>query len=347
MLSILYSSIYASMIDSYKHNNFLFVPMTDLVSIFRYLPPLTNIVSHRSPRCNCHTRFCPVGLIHVFPASEKLRIDRRPHHKKKRRHSPTLCQAQIDNAFTSLEEESEILIRQRLQDVADSLVLPPDYLAELPNDLRLDLNDAAFELANGPLKEECGEKFGEMLMKLSQAWEKADTRATAEIASSFLSFQGYLTENVKFALGKRLIRTGRRFASMGQYGQGELQKIAKSMVAAGEALSARSTKAADEQKPIDEARTLKFGSLQVELTSKKAYIGSIIALGFGILSWKLSAGVQSIPEDSLQYANENALVLGKSLRATLLALCYSCTLLSAVTSVGLFLFGRQLSSEGK
>lgn len=321
--------------------------MTDLLSISSHLPPFTNIIIARRPECsNGHTRSYPVRFVHAFRPSEKLRIHGRPDHNKKR-HNPTLSKAQIDNAFTPLDEESENFIRQRLQDLADSLVLPPDYLAELPNDLRLDLNDAAFELSNGPLKEECGEKFGEMLMKLSRAWEKADTRATAEIASSFLSFQGSLTENVKFALGKRLIRAGRRFASMGQYGQGELQKIAKSMVEAGEALSARSTRAIDEQKPIDQARTLKFGDLQVELTSKRAYIGSIIALFFGILSWKLSAGIQSIPEGSLQYANENALVLGKSLRGTLLALGYSCTLLSAVTTVGLFLFARQLSSEGK
>lgn len=307
--------------------------MTELLSISFHLPSFTNI-SARRPQCsNGHTRFYPVRFLHAF-RPEKLRIHGRPDHIKKR-HNPTLSQAQIENAFTPLDEESESFIRQRLQDLADSLVLPPDYLAELPNDLRLDLNDAAFELANGPLKEECGEKFGEMLMKLSQAWEKADTRATAEVASSFLSFQGSLTENVKFALGKRLIRAGRRFASMGQYGQGELQKIAKSMVEAGEALSARST------------RSTRFGSLQVELTSKRAYIGSIIALVFGILSWKFSAGIQSIPGDSLQYANENALVLGKSLRGTLLALCYSCTLLSSVTTVGLFLFARQLSSEGK
>jgi hypothetical protein len=151
-----------------------------------------------------------------------LRIHGRTHRKEKRRHSPTLSQAQIDNAFTPLDEESESFIRQKLQDQADSLVLPPDYLAELPNDLHLDLNDAAFELANGPLKEECGEKFGELLMKFSQAWEKADTWATAELASSFLYFQGSLTENVKFAFGKHLIHAGRCFASMGQYGQGEL-----------------------------------------------------------------------------------------------------------------------------
>ena len=34
-----------------------------------------------------------------------------------------------------------------------------------------------------------------------------------------------------------------------------------------------------------------------------------------ILSWQLSQGIQSIPESSLQYANDNALLLAKVLMA--------------------------------
>lgn len=37
------------------------------------------------------------------------------------------------------------------------------------------------------------------------------------------------------------------------------------------------------------------------------------AFEFRILSWQVSQGVQSIPENSLQYANENALLLAKVL----------------------------------
>ncbi|KAH9307954.1 hypothetical protein KI387_035865, partial [Taxus chinensis] len=229
----------------------------------------------------------------------------------------------------------------------ESLVLPPNYLAELPVDLRLDLNDAAFDLSSGRLNQECGEKFGQILMQLSQAWEKADTQGAAEIATLFPSLQGSLTENIEAAVGKRLIRAGRRFASVGQYGEGELQKISKSMIAAGEALARNSSSATEQEQPIDETRILKFGTLQVELTPKKAYIGSIFALAFGILSWQLSVAVQSTPEDSLQYANGNALLYAKSLRGALLALCYSSTILSGSTMVGLILYGRQLSSKGK
>jgi hypothetical protein len=49
---------------------------------------------------------------------------------------------------------------------------------------------------------------------------------------------------------------------------------------------------------------MKFRSLQVELTSKQTYIGSVVALALGILS----TGVQSVTKDSLQYANENVLL---------------------------------------
>lgn len=37
-----------------------------------------------------------------------------------------------------------------------------------------------------------------------------------------------------------------------------------------------------------------------------------------ILSWQLSQGVQSIPESSLQYANDNALLLAKVLRGNVI-----------------------------
>ncbi|KAF9586795.1 hypothetical protein IFM89_039986 [Coptis chinensis] len=80
-------------------------------------------------------------------------------------------------------------------------------------------------------------------------------------------------------------------------------------------------------------------------TPEKAYIGAGISIVFGILSWELSQGIQSIPESSLQYANDNALLLGKSLRGALLAICYSSTILSASATVGLILLGRQLQSE--
>ncbi|RWR81209.1 ammonium transporter 1 member 2 [Cinnamomum micranthum f. kanehirae] len=242
----------------------------------------------------------------------------------------------------SLDEEDDAL--SLLQELSDSFRLPSDYFAQLPGDLRLDLNDAAFDLANGPVLDECGQELGKMLLNLSQAWEQADTSTSTSIASKFPSLHGSLTDNVKSAFGKRLVSAGRRFQSMGQYGEGELQRIAKVMIKTGKLLSASPVTITDE-KPKVESRMFKFGELQVELTPQKANIGAAIGFVYGILSWQLSKGIQSIPESSLQYANDNALLLAKSLRGALLALCYSSTILSALATVGLILLGRQLSSE--
>ncbi|KAB1202516.1 hypothetical protein CJ030_MR8G022031 [Morella rubra] len=51
----------------------------------------------------------------------------------------------------SLEPNS---LRSLLQQLANSLDLPQDYFAQLPRDLRLDLNDAAFDLSSGPVIDE-------------------------------------------------------------------------------------------------------------------------------------------------------------------------------------------------
>ncbi|OVA16309.1 hypothetical protein BVC80_6205g3 [Macleaya cordata] len=117
------------------------------------------------------------------------------------------------------------------------------------------------------------------------------------------------------------------------------------MIKAGKLLSASPVTTTGNEKPETESRMLKFGDLQVELTPTKANIGAAIAFGFGILSWELSQGIQSIPESSLQYANDNALVLAKSLRGALLVLCYSSTVLSGFATIGLILLGRQLQSK--
>lgn len=105
--------------------------------------------------------------------------------------------------------------------------------------------------------------------------------------------------------------------------------------------------AGNEEGPKTETRTLKFGDLQVEVTPEKATIGAAIAVVFGILSLQISQGIQAIPENSLEYASDNALVLAKSLRGFLLALFYGSAILSGVSAVGLVLLGIQLKSKEK
>ncbi|KAL2600861.1 hypothetical protein AAZV13_10G135200 [Glycine max] len=239
--------------------------------------------------------------------------------------------------------------------LADSFDLPSDYFAKLPRDLRLDLNDAAFHLSSGPVLDECGQELGETLLNLSRAWELADTSTSHSLVKKLPLIEAKLTGSAKSALGKHLVSAGRRFQSMGQYGQGEPQKIAKAVIAAGRALSASSTSAVIVEELKEETRVLKFGELQVEITPDKANIGAVIGLVFGgwkqgklnscfnlehmILSWEVAQGIQNIPDSSLQYANDNALLLAKSLKGALLAIFYSSTFLSALPRWDLFYLG--------
>lgn len=267
-------------------------------------------------------------------------------------HSKTLhLSKRLTIPFALTESDSPKSLQPDLQtlllQLADSFDLPSDYFSQLPNDLRLDLNDAAFDLSNGPVIDECGMELGKTLLNLSRAWESADTSTSYALASKVPLLANSLTDSAKSAFGRRLVAAGRRFQAMGQYGQGELQKIAKAVNAAGKLLSASSISATTEEQPKTETRMFKFGELQVEVTSEKANIGAAIGFVFGILSWQIAQGIQSIPESSLEYANDNALLLAKSLRGALLAVFYSSTILSVFTTIGLLLLGRQLKSEGK
>nr|CAD1830866.1 unnamed protein product [Ananas comosus var. bracteatus] len=215
-------------------------------------------------------------------------------------------------------------LRPLLQELADSLRLPPDFLSALPGDLRLDLNDAAFDLSNGPVLEECGKEVGELLLNLSRAWELADTRTSNSIATQLPSIESYLMGN---RLANAWCRLGEDLRPWGNM----VKESCKGAIT--------------DEEPKKESKILKFGEIEFELTPAKANIGAAVGFFFGILSWELTQGVQSIPESSLQYANDNALILAKSLRGALLVLCYSSTFLSAFASVGLLLLARQVSSE--
>ncbi|KAF8691722.1 hypothetical protein HU200_040111 [Digitaria exilis] len=233
-----------------------------------------------------------------------------------------------------------------LQELADCLVLPPKFLSQLPRDLRLDLNDAAFDLSNGPVLDECGQEVGDLLLNLAKAWELADTSTSNNLAKQLPSMEPYLTRSAKSAFGKRLVSAGRRFQSMGQYGQGELKKIAETMIKNGKLLSTRPVVQSDVQ-AMKEKRKLKFGELEFELTAEKANIGAAVGAVFGFISWQLAQGVQGIPDSTMQYTNDNALQVAKSLRVALLILGYTSTGLSLFAALGLLLLAQQINSENK
>ncbi|ESQ47340.1 hypothetical protein EUTSA_v10027857mg [Eutrema salsugineum] len=240
-----------------------------------------------------------------------------------------------------LETSSKSLLLQ----LSKCFDLPSDYFQQLPSDLRLDLNDAAFDLSNGPIIDECGQELGQTLLKLSRAWEQADTSTSRSLVEKLPELEMSLTDGARSAFGRRLISAGKRFKGMGQYGQGDLQKIAEAMITTGEVLSASTSSASLSNESKSQTRMFKFGELQVAVSPEKAYAGAAIAFVFGILSWQISQGIQNIPESSLQYANDNALLLAKSLRGSILALFYASTVLSGFTTVGLLLLAKQLSSE--
>ncbi|CAD6241748.1 unnamed protein product [Miscanthus lutarioriparius] len=245
----------------------------------------------------------------------------------------------------SPEEEPPVL--PLLQELADCLVLPPNFLAQLPRDLRLDLNDAAFDLSNGPVLDECGQEVGDLLLNLAKAWELADTSTSNSIAKQLPSMEPYLTRSqISVAFGKRLGSSGRRFQSMGQYGQGEFKKIAETMIKNGKLLSTRPVVQSDVQ-AMKEKKRLKFGELEFEVTAESANIGAAVAAIFGFISWQLALGMQNVPDSTTQYANDNALQLAKSLKTALLVLVYTSTGLSLFAAFGLLLLAQQINSENK
>ncbi|KAF8086721.1 hypothetical protein N665_0614s0005 [Sinapis alba] len=252
----------------------------------------------------------------------------------------TFALAESDSPQPSETSSNSLLLQ-----LSKCFDLPSDYFQQLPSDLRLDLNDAAFDLSNGPIIDECGQELGETLLNLSRAWEQADTSTSRTLVKKLPEMETSLTDGAKSAFGRRLISAGKRFRGMGQYGQGELQKIAKTMITTGEVLSANTSPASVSNESKSKTRMFKFGELQVAVSPEKAYVGAAISFVFGILSWQISQGIQSIPESSLEYANDNALQLAKSLRGSLLALFYASALLSGFTTAGLLLLAKQLSSE--
>ncbi|CAH8277247.1 unnamed protein product [Arabidopsis lyrata] len=270
----------------------------------------------------------------------------KPHKSKRLNLSKSLTlRFALTESDSTKPLETEPTSKSLLLQLSKCFDLPSDYFQQLPNDLRLDLNDAAFDLSNGPVIDECGQELGEILLNLSRAWEQADASTSRSLVEKLPELESSLTDGAKSAFGKRLISAGKRFQGMGQYGKGELQKIAKGMITTGGVLSANTSSVSVSNESKSGTRMFKFGELQVAVSPQKAYAGAAIAFIYGILSWQISQGIQSIPENSLQYANDNALLIGKSLRGSLLALFYASTVLSGFTTVGLILLAKQLSSE--
>ncbi|EMS58028.1 hypothetical protein TRIUR3_03556 [Triticum urartu] len=180
----------------------------------------------------------------------------------------------------------------------------------------------------------------------------ANTEASNNLAKQLPSMAPYLTASAKsgtdlicilvgfvfymtcVAFGKRLASAGKKFQTMGQYGNGEFKKISETMIKIGKVLSKRPVIQA-EVEATKEKRKLKFAGAEFELTAQNAYIGAAVGLVFGFFSWQLAQGVQSSPDDS------------QPLKVPLLLLGYTSTALSAAAAVGLVVLALQMNPEDK
>ncbi|CDP04264.1 unnamed protein product [Coffea canephora] len=132
----------------------------------------------------------------VFFLGTPQPIASRPHSRPFfRRKLPTKIPFAITESGSpkSLDPDPKSL----LQELAETFVLPADYFSKLPRDLRLDLNDAAFDLSNGPVKDECGEDLGEILLNISRAWELAEASTSAALVSKLPVMVDSLTDGNK------------------------------------------------------------------------------------------------------------------------------------------------------
>ncbi|GAB2211717.1 hypothetical protein Droror1_Dr00025050 [Drosera rotundifolia] len=250
-----------------------------------------------------------------------------------------------------------------LQELSDSLNLPADYFAKLPKDVRRRHLDAAADVlcggdyffkVNGEgdmefishgVFDECGQELGQTLMDLSQAWFSADTSTSHSLARKLPSLASSLADSERSAFGLRLISAGAKFRSTGVYGQGELQKISETMISAGRALCPSSSfTALPEQIPETKTRKLKFGEFEIEITPALAddIVRGMILLGSGC--WIISLAIQSVPVSSLQFPDDNALQLAKSVKGALLVVLYAASIWSAISSIS-FLFIRDFDPE--
>ncbi|KAL9255610.1 hypothetical protein AKJ16_DCAP22785 [Drosera capensis] len=246
-----------------------------------------------------------------------------------------------------------------LQELADSLDLPADYFAKLPKDVRRRHLDAAADVlcggdyffkVNGEwdrefislgVFDECGQELGETLMELSRAWFSADTSTSHSLARKLPS----LASSLEDTFGLRLISAGAKFRSTGVYGHGELQKISEAMISAGRALCRSSSfTALPEQIPETKTIKLKLGEFEIEITPALAddIARGMILLGSGC--WIISLAIQSVPVSSLQFPNDNALQLAKSVKGALLVVLYWASIWSAISSISFF-FIRDFDPE--
>ncbi|GJP44925.1 hypothetical protein CLOM_g4325 [Closterium sp. NIES-68] len=266
--------------------------------------------------------------------------------KSRSRRAGVSCSANQSDASLPAQASAEGAAFKTLQSSFSSL--DPDFFSALPRNLQVDLKDAVFDLTNGNVAAECGPAVSASLSALAAALTAADGSPAAAAAAAVARLADAAAKlppagRERAVLGRRLRAAGRRFTGMGGYAQGKAAQLGRAMAAAAQAVSVGC--ADDGASNFDPVRRLQLGPLTVDVTPSKALTGAGVAAAFAVVSWQLAAGLQAVSEDSLAYANDNALTLALSLRGALLALGYGSCMISAFAVVGLLALARELSSQ--
>ena len=161
-----------------------------------------------------------------------------------------------------------------------------DFFAVLPSDLRVDASDAAFDLSRGNLPGECGQAAADALTSLSQIFLGLSkdvpplSKATSALVTSVETLPPKSSE--RLAVAKRIRSAGNRLAGMGAFNGGQAVRLGKAMVAAADVIAAAGGIEVESQVDVSQpVRTLRFGSLAVELTPGSTRAGAAVAVVFG------------------------------------------------------------------
>ena len=182
---------------------------------------------------------------------------------------------------------AEAKIRESLSALkAVSTKVGQDFFSALPSDLRVDASDAAFDLSRGNMPGECGQAAADALTALSQIFLGLSKdvpplpTATSALVTSIETLPPQSSE--RLAVARRIKSAGRRLVGMGAYNGGKAVQLGQAMVAAGDAVAAAGGREAESQVGASQpVRTLRFGSLAVELTPGSTRAGAAVAVAFG------------------------------------------------------------------
>jgi len=258
------------------------------------------------------------------------------------------------SAITATEDkegqpETDAKIQSQLEKLATVFEsLDESYLKKLPNDLQVQVRDAAFAVTSGSLQRTCGDVAADSLSELGRALEAMNAAACAlcvrNVSEAALQLPPY--SSYRLAVATRLRSAGRQLSAPGVSGGEELQRVSQAFLDAADVLGDGCTDKTDEPLPEGAKRSFKMIGQEVVLDTGRAYTGAIVSILFGVINWKLADNLRLWQQED-KFNNDNANMLAQSLRGFLITLTTASTGLSFIAAVGLVVLGLQLSSQAK